>query len=112
MAFCTISGMARASDRTDHSFLLFLREVARARQADATPKEIRSDLPSMALGVLEKRLQVHWLPYRARLVDEEDAEPVCVESVRGLWHERQARKIRERVSIPERDLAPLLDALG
>src|SRR5664280_436412 len=81
----------------------------------------------LAAGI--QRLEVHGLPdgagldvcgiqgadeFVARatdlpLFDQEATQPICMQAVRRLRHERDAGKVREGVAIAERDGPSLLD---
>jgi hypothetical protein len=91
-------------------------------------EQIRAHLAAVPLVPGVERLQVHGLPEGPRLdvlrrerlddpiaghaapplVEEEAGEPVGVQAVGRLRHERERRDVGERVAVPEGDLTTLL----
>src|ERR1035438_936841 len=117
-------------DLVDDVELVFEREAARTGEADSAAEQVLGHLAAVARATGIKWLKVHGLPHGAGLgvggiervneliaraaetpfVDQEATQPVCVEAVRGLRHERDAGKIGKAIAIAECDGAPLTDA--
>src|ERR1035438_9859802 len=124
------SGAGCKSDLVDHVELVFERQAARTWEANTPPEQVFGHLSAVALAPGVEELEVHGFPdgagfdvggiqgadeFIARtaelfLIDEEAAQPVRVQAVGGLGHERDTGQAGEGLAIAERDGTTLLHA--